>query len=114
MKKRRQIALDFLIDKLNNSIENVQTGDTFPTNIILLSATDLKSITKKNGWQFDWKYELKQPEREVYKLTIPNNISVIQGLISLEMKSDHIYMHLVESAHLIKARQKFILVFRET
>ncbi len=74
MKKRRQIALDFLIDKLTNSIENVQTGDTFPTNITLLSVSDLKSITKKNGWQFDWKYELKQPEREVYKLTIPNII----------------------------------------
>ncbi len=90
MKKRRQIALDFLIDKLTNSIENVQTGDTFPTDITLLSVSDLKSITKKNGWQFDWKYELKQPEREVYKLTIPNNISIIQGLISLEIKSDHI------------------------
>ncbi len=74
MKKRRQIALDFLIDKLTNSIENVQTGDTFPTDITLLSVSDLKSITKKNGWQFDWKYELKQPEREVYKLTIPNII----------------------------------------
>ncbi len=106
MKKRKQIALDFLIDKLTNSIENVQTGDTFPTNITLLSASDLKSVTKKNGWQFDWKYELKQPEREVYKLTIPNNISVIQGLISLEIKSDHIYMHLVESAPFNKGKSK--------
>ena len=98
MKKRTQIPLDFLIDKLTNSIENVQTGDSFSTNISLLSIADLKSTTKKNGWQFDWKYELNQPEREVYKLTIPNNLSVIQGLISVEIKSDHIYMHLVESA----------------
>ncbi len=106
MKKRRQISLGFLIDKLTNSIENVQTGDTFPTNITLLSATDLKSITKKNSWQFDWKYELKQPEREVYKLTIPNNILIIQGLISLEIKSDHIFMHLVESAPFNKGKTK--------
>jgi hypothetical protein len=106
MKKRRQIPLDFLIDKLTNSIENVQTGDTFATNITLLSVADLKSVTKKNGWLFDWKYELKQPEREVYKLTIPNNISVIQGLISLEIKSDHIYMHLVESAPFNKGKSK--------
>lgn len=106
MKKRRQIPLDFLIDKLTNSIENVQTGDTFFTNITLLSTTDLKSLTKKNGWQFDWRYELKQPEREVYKLTIPNNISVIQGLISLEIKTDHIYMHLVESAPFNKGKSK--------
>ncbi len=106
MKKRRQIPLDFEIDKLTNSIENVLTGDSFPTNVTLLSTADLKTVTKKNGWQFDWKYELKQPEREVYKLTIPNNISIIQGLISLEIKSDHIYMHLVESAPFNKGKSK--------
>ncbi len=106
MKKRKQIPLDFLVDKLTNSIENVQTGDTFYTNIILLTTADLKTVTKKNGWQFDWKYELKQPEREVYKLPIPNNISVIQGLIILEIKSDHIYMHLVESAPFYKGKSK--------
>ena len=78
MKKRKQIPLDFIVDKLTNSIENVQTGDSFSTNITLLSKTDLKSVTKKIGWQFDWKFELNQPEREVYKLTIPNNISIIR------------------------------------
>jgi len=34
----------------------------------------------------------------VFKLTIINNPFVIQGLISLEVKEDHIYMHLVENA----------------
>ncbi|HEX8315206.1 MAG TPA: hypothetical protein VF609_09440 [Flavisolibacter sp.] len=106
MIKVREIPLDFLIDKLTNSIENIQTGDTFPTNITLLSTADLKMLTKKNGWQFNWKFELKQPEREVYKLIIPNNISVIQGLISLEVKTDHIYMHLVESAPFNKGKSK--------
>ncbi|NTS39844.1 hypothetical protein HRG84_02920 [Flavisolibacter sp. BT320] len=106
MKKRRPIPLDFLVDKLTNSIENVQTGDVFPTNIVLLSASDLKTVTKKNAWQFDWKYELNQPGREVYKLTTPNNLSVIQGLISLEMKTDHVYMHLVESAPFNKGKLK--------
>lgn len=76
------------------------------TNISLLSAADLKSVTKKNCWQFDWSYELRQPEREVYKLTIPNNISIIQGLISLETKGDHIYIHLVESAPFNKGKSK--------
>lgn len=106
MKKRRKIALDFLIDKLTNSIENVQTGDSFPTNITLLSINDLKKVVKKAGWQFDWKYELQQPAREVYKLTIVNNLSVIQGLISLEAKTDHVYMHLVESAPFNKGKMK--------
>jgi hypothetical protein len=91
---------------LTNSIENVITGDTFPTDIILISNSDLKNITKKNEWAFDWKFEYKQPERDVYKLTIVNNQSVIQGLISLEIKSDHVYMHLVESAPFNKGKTK--------
>ena len=106
MKKRKEIALDFIIDKLTNSIDNVVTGDSFSTEITLASGSDLKSVIKKNGWLFDWKHELKQPEREVYKLTITNNPKVIQGLISLEIRSDHIYMHLVESVGFNKGNSK--------
>ena len=95
MKKQKQIELDFEVDKLTNSLENVVTGDSFPTDITLISSPDLKTITKKNGWTFDWKEEFKQPKRDVYKLTIVNNQTVVQGLISLEIKSDHVYMHLV-------------------
>ena len=106
MRKREQIGLDFEVDKLTNSIENVVTGDSFATDITIISIADLKTITKKNGWQFDWKLELRQPEKDVYKLTIVNNQSVIQGLISLEIKSDHVYMHLVESAPFNKGKSK--------
>ena len=106
MKKRTKIPLDFIIDKLTNSIENVLTGDSFTTEIALVSGSDLKIVTKKNGWLFDWKFELKQPQREVYKLTIPNNPNIIQGLISLEVLNDHVYMHLVESAGFNKGKAK--------
>ncbi len=106
MKKRTAQGLDFVIDKLTNSIENRVTGDSFPTNIIHLTKDDLKTVTKKNGWVFDWKFELNQSAREVYKLTISENSNVIQGLISLEIKSDHVYMHLVESAPFNKGREK--------
>ncbi len=106
VKKRPKIPLDFIIDKLTNSIENVITGDSFTTEITLASGTDLKAVTKKNGWLFYWKYELRQPEREVYKLTIPNNAGFIQGLISVEVRSDHVYMHLVESAGFNKGKAK--------
>jgi hypothetical protein len=106
VKKSKQTGLDFEVDKLTNSIENVITKDSFPTDITLISSTDLKTVTKKNGWQFDWKFELKQPERDVYKLTIVNNQSVVQGLISLEVKADHVYMHLVESATFNKGKTK--------
>ena len=106
MKKRKHIGLDFVVDKLTNSIENVVTGDSFPTDITLISSADLRKVTKKNGWIFDWKLELKEPARDVYKLTIVNNQTVIQGLISLEVKSDHVYMHLVETAPFNKGKTK--------
>ncbi|HLG38699.1 MAG TPA: hypothetical protein VI461_03485 [Chitinophagaceae bacterium] len=106
MKKQQNKGLDFIIDKLTNSIENIVTGDSFTTDIALITPADLKTVTKKNSWQFDWKLEYKQPHREVYKLTIINNQSVIQGLISVEIKSDHVYMHLVESAPFNKGKSK--------
>ena len=90
--------LDFEVDKLTRSIENVTTGDSFPTDISHLLKADLKQVTKKNGWFFDWKAELNAPEREVYKLTIQGNLAVIQGLISISFELDHIYLHLIESA----------------
>jgi hypothetical protein len=98
VKKRSPIHLDFEVDKLTNSIENIVTGDSFPTSVLPFATKESGSVTKKNGWRFDWKYELKRPERDVYKLTIVNNMAIIQGLISLEIKSDHIYMHLIENA----------------
>lgn len=106
MKDREEIGLDFIIDKLTNSIENVVTGDSFATDISLLKNTDLKNISKKKGWLFDWKYEFKQPERDVFKLTIVNNSEIIQGLICVEVKEDHVYMHLVESSPFNKGKTK--------
>lgn len=98
MKKRKETGLEFEVDKLTNSIENVKSGDTFPTEISLLTRVEVRGLTKKNGWQFNWISELKIPSREVYKLTITNNPNIIQGVVSLEVKTDHVYMHLIESA----------------
>jgi len=106
VKKEKNIGLDFIVDKLTNSIQNVVSGDSFATDITLISIVDLKNVIKKNSWQFDWKFEYKQPQRDIYKLTIVNNQTVIQGLISLEIKSDHVYMHLVESAPFNKGKAK--------
>lgn len=106
MKKRKVLGLDFEIDKLTNSIENVITGDSFITDISRISNIDLKTITKKNGWVFKWKEEFQYPEREVYKLTIVNNLTIIQGLVSLEVMPDHVFMHLVENAPFNKGKTK--------
>jgi len=109
VKKKKETGLDFEVDKLTNSIENVITGDSFSTEVSIVSLSDLKGVSKKNNWVFDWKFEFKQPQRDVYKLTIVNNQHVIQGLISLEVKSDHIYMHLVESAPFNKGKSKIYM-----
>lgn len=106
MKNDKSIGLDFFVDKLTNSIENIITGDSFKTDISVVTQADLKFFTKKNGWFFDWKNELKEPARDIYKLTIVGNPTIIQGLISLEVKIDHVYMHLVESAPFNKGKTK--------
>lgn len=106
MNKKENIELDFIIDELTNSIKNVVTNDSFQTEISRVTKNDLKVITKNNKWLFNWKQELKQPERDIYKLTIVNNPRIIQGLISLEVKFDHVYMHLVESAPFNKGKRK--------
>jgi hypothetical protein len=106
MKKEKERGLDFIVDKLTNSIENVATGDCFTTEISLLSFKDYKLITKKNGWVFNWREEFNAPARDVYKLTIAGNPTIIQGLVCLEVKADHVYMHLVESAPFNKGKTK--------
>lgn len=106
MKKEENTGLDFVIDELTNSVKNIISGDSFQTQVSLLTKSDLPNITKKKNWVFDWKYELKQLERDVYKLTIIGNPNTIQGLISIEVKEDHVYMHLVESSPFNKGKNK--------
>jgi hypothetical protein len=51
MKNDKSIGLDFIVDKLTNSIENVVTGDSFKTEISVLTKSELKLVTKKNAWE---------------------------------------------------------------
>jgi hypothetical protein len=94
----KRIHLDFIVDRLTNSIQNTISGDSFATEVLRLTKPDLKQVTKKNGWNFDWKAELGNNGKEVFKLTIPNNPAIIQGLLSLSIEPDHVYMHLLENA----------------
>jgi len=98
VKQPKKRLLDFQVDKLTNSIENVITKDSFKTDILPLTPKDLKNITKKNGWRFNWTEEFKDPDRTVYKLVIVNNVDIIQGLVSLTPTNDNVFMHLIESA----------------
>jgi hypothetical protein len=106
VRKDKKTHLDFIIDKLTNSIQNTVSGDSFQTEVSTFTNKDLKQSTKKNGWQFNWKQELSNNSREVYKLTIVNNTDIIQGLISFTIKDDHIYMDLIESSPFNLGRSK--------
>lgn len=108
MKKINQY-IDVEIDKLTNSIENRISADNFPTEVLVLEKSDLKHITKKNGWLFNWKDEFEFPDRDVYKLTISGNPYVIQGLVSLTEREDHVYIHLIESAPFNRGQEKVYL-----
>ncbi|WP_395043809.1 hypothetical protein [Flavobacterium sp.] len=98
MEKKKFIEQHFIIDSLTNSILNTISGDSFQTEVILLTKSDLKDIIKKNGWNFDWKSEFNDIKKEVYKLTIEHNTNIIQGLLSITIEADHIYMDLLESS----------------
>ena len=106
MKERKKIELDFVVDALTNSIRNTISGDSFRTEVLRLTKNDLKQITKKNGWNFNWKTELENNIKEVYKLTIVGNTNIVQGLVSLTKNSDHIYMDLLENAPFNLGRNK--------
>ncbi|MBX3242170.1 MAG: hypothetical protein KIT80_14365 [Chitinophagaceae bacterium] len=106
MKKRKKTELDFEIDLLTNSIRNTISGDSFRTEVLRLTKADLKQITKKNGWNFNWKTELSDNSKEVYKLTITNNPNIVQGLISFTINTDHVYMDLLENAPFNLGRNK--------
>ncbi len=105
MKKEKKILVNIEIDKLTNSIENVVSGDIFDTDVIRLFSKDARQINKTD-WQFNWQEQLKLDEREVYKLVIKDNIKIIQGLISLSDRGDHIYMNLIESVKFNKGKTK--------
>lgn len=98
MKSNTPFQLDFVIDKLTNSIQNTISGDSFATEVLRLTNSDLKQITKTNGWNFNWKSELRDNSKDLFKLTITNNPNIIQGLLSISIEQDHVYMHLLENA----------------
>lgn len=98
MKKRTYNGLSFEIDRITNSIQNTISGDSFQTEVSVFTKEGLKQATKKNGWLFNWRTELSDNKKEVYKLTIINNPSILQGLLSISIEADHVFMNLVESA----------------
>ena len=93
-----EMLLDFEIDKLTHSLEDASTGDILLTKVLPVEKADLKFISKKSGWKFNWKTEYIAIEKQIFKLILQQQPDEIQGLICFEKKSDHVFMHLIETA----------------
>jgi len=89
-------VLAIRVDKLTNSLELAATGESFATVLTRLTAKDAGALTGK--WVFNWQREARHGGQEVYQLTTVQQPGVVQGLLSVERKSDHVFMHLVEVA----------------
>ena len=105
MKLLRPAMFQERVDKLTRSIENALTGESFPTQVVPLPVATARKLAAR-GWAFDWVREAGLPDRSVYQLNTVDNPGIIHGLISLEAKPDHVFMHLVESAGFNKGRNK--------
>ena len=92
------MELEFEIDKITESIESAETGERFDTLVLPVRKADLRGVTKKNGWRFDWELELAKTNRQVYKLVTEKEPGAIQGLVSFKNEEDHIHMNLIENA----------------
>lgn len=94
------------IDKITNSVEERETGISLETRILPIAMHELRTITKKNGWKFNWRVEALRKEKIVYKLITSADPGRIEGLISISIEEGFIFMHLLESAPANIGRKK--------
>jgi hypothetical protein len=103
----KKSGINIEIDRLTNSILNALSGDVFDTEFHRVSKKEIK----KRDWLFDWKQELASKDRDVYKMTIKDNVSVIQGLISITPvpEEKYVFVNLVENAIFNRGKGKVYL-----
>lgn len=100
MRGKRGINIE--IDTLTNSIANVITGEVFETEFSKVSPKEIK----KKDWAFNWHKELRNKENKVYKMTTVENKDIIQGLISLSVQDEFVFVNLVENAKFNRGSDK--------
>ena len=98
----RKSGIEIEIDKLTNSIVNVISGDILQTEF---HKVNKKEIRKKD-WLFNWHRELKNDKVNVYKMTIKDNLLIIQGLLSFIVGDGFIFVNLAESAKFNRGKGK--------
>lgn len=103
------MRLQTKIDKITNSVEERTTGNSIETRILPLPVHELKIISKKRQWKFNWRTEVANHQRIVYKLVVSSDPGTTQGLISISIEQGYVFMHLLESApHNIGKLKKYL------
>ena len=82
--------------QLPDALIEVSTKEVHEATVQKIDKNDYPKIRKARGWRFTWIEEVKNQEREVYKLAIAGG--EIQGLISIKKSEGFYEMHLVETA----------------
>ncbi len=83
--------------RLSNALTEIALGDVYDVAVLKVEKSDYSKIRKIQGWRFLWVDEVKNPEREVYKLVIIGTYQ-IQGLISIKGSEGFYEMYVVETA----------------
>jgi hypothetical protein len=85
------------IDKITKSIERRVDGVSHPTVVVSINTSNSSLLLPVESWKFDWSAEILNSKRFVYGLVLKFDTSRIQGLMSVEIKADHMHIHLLES-----------------
>lgn len=90
--------VEVMIDKFTPCLEHRESGEIYPTEVLDVTMTDLRTVGLAHGWNdFDWSIYIENPMCKVKKLTVRGD-DLIQGLIAYEKKEGWVHIHLVESA----------------
>lgn len=98
----RKTGIEIEVDRLTNSIVNVISGDVLETEFHKLGKNEIK----KTDWLFKWNEELANKSVHVYKMTIKDNPTVVQGLISYSIDNKFIFVNMVENAKFNRGVEK--------
>lgn len=74
---------------------HIRSREEYPIAFLPLHPHDMNQLQDWNE-AFDWSIYFGKARVEVYKMVLRGN-DVIQGVIALERKEDHIWVHLIES-----------------
>jgi len=82
--------------RMEVKIIEVSTNEEIPA-IISISELLKEMPKKKDGWNFNWRTLFKVEGSEIYKLTLQNDDTQIQGVVMLTLMNDEmLYMNAIE------------------